>query len=449
MTQAIPPLPQAFAARIKAQLGTEAEAYFEALAQPYTRGLRQNPSKPTPLAEVEGLGDPIPWEANGYYLSAESSAGSHPLHEAGAYYLQEPSAMIPARVLSPMPGERVLDLCAAPGGKSTQLATLLGLDGLLVCNEPIPSRAQVLSRNVERMGIGNALVVCADPSRLESQWPCAFDAILTDAPCSGEGMFRRHPETRLEWTADSPAGCAARQQRILESAIAMLKPGGRLVYSTCTLSPEENEQTVERLQKSHPELTPVDFSIPIGQGQMLRSRAGMLRIYPHQLRGEGHFVALLVKQGDASARETSTVFSPAAVRLAPPSATLADAYAHFAQSAASPAPNAALGGILIDAPPLPPLHGIKVLRAGLHLGTIKGKSFAPDHALALACPNAAATVAITLSQAKAYQRGESLFMEDAPKGYVLLTLHGIALGFAKGSDGQLKNHYPKGLRRPW
>lgn len=451
----LPPLPPAFAARIRKQLGAQADAYFAAMEQPYVRGLRLNPRKSIPPNFVEGLQESIPWEPNGYALSLGSMAGSHPLHEAGAYYLQEPSAMMPAHVLAPQQGERVLDLCAAPGGKSTQLADMLDSTGLLVCNEPFFSRAQVLSRNLERMGVRNALVVSADPSQLAAAWPCAFDAILVDAPCSGEGMFRRHPETRLEWNENAPSGCATRQKRILESAYVMLRPMGRLVYSTCTLSHEENEEVIDALLAAHADLEPLPFTVQIGEGRVLSSRQGSLRVYPHEIKGEGHFMALLHKQQlDAEEESPSqgryTHFLPAFECLQRPLPPVLAAYADWIGNRAFPAPIAMLGNVLLNAPALPPLSGIKVLRAGLHLGALKGKIFAPDHALAMGFSpsDAFASIPLSLSEARAYQHGESLLREDVPRGYALVTHGGLPLGFVKGSDGQLKNHYPKGLRIP-
>lgn len=203
-----PALPPAFVSRMRAQLGEEADAYFAAMEMPCLRGLRLNPQKPVSDAALEAVGgveEPVPWyPALGRYLRNDSPAGADPLHEAGAYYLQEPSAMAPVSVLSPRPGECVLDLCAAPGGKSTQIAAALAGEGLLVSNEPVPSRAKILSRNIERMGVPNALVVSAQPEALAARWGVLFDAVLVDAPCSGEGMFRRHPETRAEWNPASP-----------------------------------------------------------------------------------------------------------------------------------------------------------------------------------------------------------------------------------------------------
>ncbi|MBR3874839.1 MAG: RsmB/NOP family class I SAM-dependent RNA methyltransferase [Clostridia bacterium] len=440
------PLPQAFIARMRAQLGPDADAYFSALDQPYRRGVRLNPRKPG--VAPEGMLECVPWNStHGHYLTQESTAGLHPLHEAGAYYIQEPSAMAPVAVLAPQPGWRVLDLCAAPGGKSTQIADALCGEGLLVCNEPVSSRAKILSRNIERMGVANALVVSADPEKLAPLWPEAFDAVLVDAPCSGEGMFRRHPETRAEWNEGSPEGCAARQKRILACAVEMLKPGGRLAYSTCTLNQIENEQVVQWLLDEYPHMHTVSFSMPIGSGRTLEAPGGMTHLYPHELDGEGHFVALFEKDTG----ESDDLFLPAAQRLSAPDKTLLTAYAAFAKPFGSmPQANAQLGDALLSCPDLPPLKGIKVLRAGVQLGVLKGKVFVPDHALAMAlpAPYSIPTFALSCEEALRYQSGEALTVPDSLRGYVLPTLDGLALGFGKASDGQLKNHYPKGLRRP-
>lgn len=440
------PLPKAFADRMRAQLGSEADAYFAALDENYQRGIRMNPRKPFDPALAEGVLESVPWNSrHGHYLTMDSAAGLDPLHEAGAYYIQEPSAMAPVALLSPQPGERVLDLCAAPGGKTTQIADALGGEGLIVCNEPVPSRAKILSRNVERMGVSNALVVSAEPEKLAPVWPEAFDAVLVDAPCSGEGMFRRHPETRDEWNESSPEGCAVRQKRILACAVQMLRPGGRLAYSTCTLNHEENENVVAWLLNEFPELECVPFSMPVNDG-VLDAPEGMAHLYPHRLRGEGHFAALLRKKGDAA----SDLFAPASTRLFAPQKPLLAAYEAFARPFPGlPRANAQLGDALLSAPDLPPLKGIKVLRAGVQLGILKGKVFAPDHALAMALPldNAIPTVSLSCEDALLYQSGETLPCSDEVSGYVLPAYAGLPLGFAKASGGQLKNHYPKGLRR--
>ena len=283
--------PQGWIEQLTPLLGPSLPDFLHSYEEPPARGLRVRPGIQPP-AEA---GEPIPWAENAYDLPLDSTAGAHPLHEAGAYYLQEPSAMAAAAALHPRPGERVLDLCAAPGGKSTQLAAYLRGEGLLVCNEPVPSRAQILSRNIERMGVPNAVVVSMLPEQLSGRWPGFFDKILVDAPCSGEGMFRRHPETRQEWTPASPMGCAQRQSHILRHAALMLRPGGMLAYSTCTFNPIENEGVIEGFLREHPEFSTVSFSLP-----GLPECGGTLRLWPHQIRGEGHFVALLRKEADGS-----------------------------------------------------------------------------------------------------------------------------------------------------
>lgn len=361
--------------------------------------------------------------------------------------------MLPARVLQAQPGETVLDLCAAPGGKSTQIAAAMAGQGTLVCNEIVPGRARILSRNLERMGVTNALAVSADPARLAQVWPALFDAVLVDAPCSGEGMFRRHPEVCAEWDEGAPARCAQRQQAILESACRMLKPGGRLCYSTCTFNREENDVTVAALRKAHPELEPMAFMVPVGHGRVFSSQEGCLHLYPHEVPGEGHFVALLrkTKRGKDDP-PTGAALCSAAQSLAPPPKPAMKLWQAFQAEMGhldAITPNAMLGDSLLCAPELPPLEGIRVLRAGLTLGQARGHGFVPDHALAMAAPPPMLpSVSLTEPEALAFQRGEALPAPDGLRGYRAVTLYGLPLGFVKASDGWLKNHYPKGLRRP-
>ena len=237
-------LPGAFVERMRKQLGNELSAFLHALDEPPVRGIRLNPFKMTETTCEYKKNGRIPWTENGYYLPQDSNAGSSIFHAAGAFYIQEPGAMLPAAVLNAKPGEKILDLCAAPGGKSTQIGCSMQGKGLLVCNEPVPKRALILSGNIERMGLPNTIVTCEWPDKLANQWPEGFDAVLADAPCSGEGMFRRDPETRNEWSEEKAAGCAARQREILSAAALLVRPGGRLVYSTCTYNPAENEENV-------------------------------------------------------------------------------------------------------------------------------------------------------------------------------------------------------------
>ncbi len=433
MTNVDYPLPQGFLDGLTALLGDETPAFLRSYDEPYARAARVREGLPPPPDAQER----VPWAENAWYLPKDSTLGASIWHEAGAYYLQEPSAMVAAAALDARPGDRVLDLCAAPGGKSTQLAAALRGQGLLVCNEPYLSRAQVLSRNIERMGVVNALVVSSMPGALKAKWPNFFDKILVDAPCSGEGMFRRHPETRAEWSPAAPAGCASRQIDILLSAADMLRPGGRMAYSTCTFNAVENEGVIEAFLKARPDFSLVPFAL-----SGLPPSQGMLRVFPHRVRGEGHFVALTEKSQDAQSRE-GTVCAPLP---APTKKDAAIAEAFLADCLASPvAVNAVFGATLLSSPDLPPLSGVKVLRAGLHVGVVKGGVFAPDHALAPALP-CRRLFALTQAQARAYQHGETLPCGDE-RGYLALTYDGLQLGFGKASDGQIKNHYPKGLRK--
>ena len=454
-------LPEAYIAQMKRLLGEAGFfAYEQSLSQPVTRALRVNlllrPDGSLPCP-VEGVGEAVPWAKGCCFVEGDARPGLSPLHEGGLFYLQEPSALSAVSVLAPQPGERVLDLCAAPGGKSTQIAGLMQGRGLLVCNEPVPSRAQILSRNVERMGVRNAIVTSAMPAQLAPRFPAFFDRILVDAPCSGEGMFRRQPEARDEWSAGSPRGCADRQLEILEAAAKMLAPGGALVYSTCTFNDTENEGVLARFTAAHPEFALEAFELP---GLPSGSR-GYVHLYPHEIRGEGHFVSLLRKAPDApGAPETEEkprrAVKPARGRgeqakkaqqpaIAVPEDVLAPGVSFDRLHAA--------GGSLWALPEglddLSRLDGLRVLRTGLLLAHAEGRRAEPDHALAMALTpcEAARTAELDEAQALAYQAGETLELGDLEPGYTLLTLRGVSLGFGKQAGGVMKNHYPKGLRR--
>ena len=429
-------LPKVFVDRMAAQLQDELPAFLRTYEEPYQRGIRLNPLKAVDGTHLpEGLLEAVPWEPTGHYLSLDSKAGADILHEAGAWYLQEPSAMIPAAVLNAQPGERILDLCAAPGGKTTQNALRMAGQGMIVCNEPIGDRARILSRNVERMGVTNAIVVSAWPEKLADVVPEAFDAIQCAAPCSGEGMFRRHPETRDEWNPEAPAGCAKRQGDILDSAAVMLCPGGRMVYSTCTLNKIENEGVVEAFLLRHPDFELMPFELP-----GLSAPQGMLTIYPHRIKGEGHFVALLRRKGDGRA-----VWQTASPKNAPDKAAMKVLQEFLPGQQA----NLFFGNELRYCPDFPELSkakGVTVLRSGLHLGTVKGKVVIPEHAWAVS--NAAPAVPrvhLTEEEARLYLNGQVIPADG--KGWVLACYAGLPLGWGKVSEGMMKNHYPKGLRR--
>ena len=280
-----------FLSSIRDQLGSAFPAFLEAMEAPSTPAVHINSLRPGSEALMRPyIADRVSWAGDCYYLG-NGRPGATPWHDLGACYLQEASAMAPATVLDAQTDEKILDLCAAPGGKSFQIACQLHGTGTLVCNEPIPSRAKVLAENLERLGVVNAVVVNAYPEELAVKWPEYFDAILVDAPCSGEGMFRRSPSAAAQWKPSLPEGCARRQKAILEDAWRMLKPGGRLIYSTCTFNNLENEDVIQSFLEKHAECMTVDFSLT-GVGD---SREGMLRLWPHLLRGEGHFVAKIQK----------------------------------------------------------------------------------------------------------------------------------------------------------
>ena len=425
-------LPEAFVNRMRQQLGKETPAFLSALEKAPVRGIRLNPLKLTEAAlRYTGAGR-VPWEADGYLLPDDSDAGSSILHAAGAFYIQEPGAMLPARVLNARPGERILDLCAAPGGKSTQIGCAMQGEGLLVCNEPVPKRAQILSGNIERMGLPNTIVTCEKPGRLADQWPEGFDAVLVDAPCSGEGMFRRDPETRKEWTAEKAEGCAARQREILAAAAGLVRTGGRLVYSTCTYNPAENEENVRRFTEQYPAFRTEAFFLP-----GINAPEGMYTCYPHRLQGEGQFAALLRKEGEGAA------FLPADRSLPKPDKTPAALFrSAFPQL---PEPTHLFGRILISLPDMPDVKGLRIFRAGLHLGEIRGKTAVPDHAAALCFRTAGIQAAdLNADEAVRYTAGETIPGSFA--GWTLMRWHGLAVGWGKGGEGIIKNHYPKGLR---
>lgn len=438
-------LPAAFLSRMRRLLGDEFDAFLASYALPRNAGLRLNPRKrksPLPFC-----GEPVLWEPNGYYYDPVLRPGLHPFHDAGLYYLQEPSAMAPAGLLCVQPGERVLDLCAAPGGKSTQLAAAMDGQGLLICNEIHPKRARVLASNIERMGIGNALVLSEHPAKLAERFPQYFDRILVDAPCSGEGMFRKEDAAVNDWSEEVVCMCAARQREILNSAAAMLRPGGRLVYSTCTFSPEENEGVISAFLHTHPDFSVVPCSAPYfdrGRPDWINAPADgiehTLRLFPHKLRGEGHFAALLERRADGDGLESA---------LQRPEHLPDEIHAFLREYGIE------LDGIPVSfgetwfiAPQeLPDLRGLRVLRAGLELGETRKGRFVPAHALALwlrSFPNTADFPADG-KEIAAFLRGETL--RDKARGWTLVTADGYAIGWARGADGILKNHYPKGLRR--
>ena len=577
-------LPEKFLERMQGILGEEYGAFAEALGREGHQALRLNPLKlglcgrsaAGALAEgaypdVSGAEEPernvpsvrlkkgfahltkVPWAADGYYYEPGDRPGRHPYHEAGLYYIQEPSAMAPAELLDVRPGQRVLDLCAAPGGKTTQIGAKLRGRGLLLCNEIHSARAKILSENVERMGICNACVTNETPERLAELFPGYFDRILVDAPCSGEGMFRRNPEACGEWSPENVALCAERQNRILDCAAGMLRPGGRLVYSTCTFAPEENEGSVKSFLERHEEfsLLPIDrrefiptnanncrlhsiTSERIGNPELkaaikcvheyktegigLRKSetgfgtaasayhcetepmTGTVRFWPHRIKGEGHFAAVLQKEGSLPEECRCNAFCGAVEGLGERELKKLPEFGRFCQESLvffseqcgtddvkcgeCPFPVASgamarasaggagnegaglwdavgmeeavyirFGGNLYLVPAhMPSLRGLKVLRPGLHVGELKKNRFEPSHALALALrPGHAAHIWDMSSdddRVLEYLRG-GVFPAAGAQGWYLMCVDGFSMGWGKLAGGMMKNHYPKGLRRSW
>ena len=428
-------LPQAFLERMQTQLGEEYPQFLDSLERPRAVALRFNPLKGDAPA-MPFVTDPVPWEPQGYYYDPETRPGLHPYHEAGVYYLQEASAMAPVALLDPQPGERICDLCAAPGGKTTQIAGRMAGAGFLLCNEINPKRAKILSRNIERMGVRNAMVTNEHPKNLADKYAGFFDRVLIDAPCSGEGMFRKEEAAVTDWSPETVSMCANRQAEILHSGAQLVRPGGRLVYSTCTFAPEENELAIRAFLETHPEFTPETVEAP----WFAAGENGSFRMWPHKLLGEGHFAAVLRKM-EGSEHDAQSA----------PAEKLPKPWQEFAKQLEISLPEGKailFGQSLYWAPEdMPDIRGIRVLRPGLELGEVKKDRFEPAHALALWLKNTSNTKDISADdkETAAYMHGETIPWNG--KGWCLVRVDGFSLGWGKGDGNTLKNHYPKGLRR--
>ncbi|MCI5919633.1 MAG: RsmF rRNA methyltransferase first C-terminal domain-containing protein [Roseburia sp.] len=455
-------LPQEFLDRMRQMLGEEYPAFVESYEKEKYQALRVNALKADwkRLKEEAVFSlEPVPWEPNGFYYGKEDAPGKHPYHEAGVYYIQEPSAMAPAAYLEAKPGERVLDLCAAPGGKTTQIASYMKGQGILISNEIHPARAKILSENVERMGIPNAMVTNESPQKLADTFSEYFDRIMVDAPCSGEGMFRKNEIACEEWSLENVEICAKRQDEILDRAASMLKPGGRIVYSTCTFAPAENEGSISRFLEHHS-----DFSIV--EAEHFKGMEGgvadwvdnpacgiekTIRLWPNKLHGEGHYVAVLQKDGTCDASYEGYCKNGLQKGI---SEKECKEYLAFCEEFLKIKLEGTLlkyGDQLYLAPKgMPSTSQLKVLRPGLHLGTMKKNRFEPSHALALSLkPQEAKYVAdfpADSAEIRAYLNGQTLNYEGE-KGWYLITVDGYSIGWGKLAGGVMKNHYPKGLRK--
>ncbi|MBQ7614899.1 MAG: RsmB/NOP family class I SAM-dependent RNA methyltransferase [Butyrivibrio sp.] len=453
----------------------------------------------------------VPWEERGFYYSDDKTPGKHPYHEAGLYYIQEPSAMAPVHFLDPKPGERVLDLCAAPGGKTTQIADRMKGMGILVTNEINRDRAKILSQNVERLGVKNAMVLNEDSGHLSEVFEGYFEKILVDAPCSGEGMFRKNDNAESEWSLENVLLCAKRQEEILDNAAKMLVPGGRLVYSTCTFSPEENEENIYKFllrhvdfhvesvslcggmengrekfvdeQKCQEELSSSDLVVGDKKKyeDALEQTGRSVRLWPHRVRGEGHFLCVLKRDGVLT--EGASKYIPGGRNVSAKKDSC-KVFSDFAGDTFAISDEKGFSDILrgdvnlelkggtilsgriisfgdqlyLSPAMMPSVTGLKVLRPGLHLGTVKKDRFEPSHALALALKpedvSVYADFPFDTDEIKQYLNGQTLrpsketvsFDKKEAKGWCIISTDGYSIGWGKIAGGVLKNHYPKGLR---
>lgn len=453
-------LPVPFIQKMKTLLKAEFEAFIKTYEEERAAGVRIHPLKIS-KEKWETIApfsiEKIPFVENGYYYSYTSSEpGKHPYHFAGVYYIQEPSAMFVAQLLDVTEEDIVLDLCASPGGKSTQIATMMNNKGLLIANEIHPKRAKVLSENVERFGLKNTVVLNETSKRLAKVFPSFFSKILVDAPCSGEGMFRKDEEARIYWSQNHVEQLSEQQKVLLDDAYEMLQPGGILVYSTCTFSPEENEQVIEYFLNKHEdmELVAIEKMNGIDDGRVEWTKNGTssiektARLWPHKLKGEGHFAAKL-RKGSSSNNQKSKLKQI----IVPPLKNVLKDYKQFEETYITNHPSFRIqmfGNHLYHIPDnCPELKGLKVVRWGLHLGELKKNRFEPNHALALYLTEKEFNQTYTLSshedEWKRFVKGETL-KGIGNKGWTLVTVDGFPIGWGKETNGILKNYYPKGLR---
>ena len=468
-------LPQSFLDSMKEMLGEEYEAFLAGFDGQRQYGLRVNTLKMN-LEEFERIAPfhlkKVPWISNGYFYEAEDAPAKHPFYSAGLYYLQEPSAMTPASRLKVQPGERVLDLCAAPGGKATELGAALQGEGLLVANDINTARARALLRNLELFGISNSFVTNEPPHVLAERFPEFFHKIMVDAPCSGEGMFRKNPAVVDSWQEKGPEYFSKLQREIIVQAADMLLPGGMMFYSTCTFSPLENEKTITHLLKERPDMEVIPMEDYEGFAEGLTSYRGEVfdescklcrRIWPHKMSGEGHFMALLHKKSGTQQQVQQTVsqssiwWEKCKGLNKEQKAAAEDFFSHV---------NIAYDGKRIDVRgdnlyylPAPKYdgRGLHFLRNGLFMGEFKKKRFEPSQPFALALHAQDFDQVLDFpaddERLSRYLRGETLDVSDLiagekkRKGWQLVMVAGHPLGFGKLVNNNLKNKYPAGWRK--
>ncbi|MGL4361951.1 MAG: RsmF rRNA methyltransferase first C-terminal domain-containing protein [Cellulosilyticaceae bacterium] len=442
-------LPEKFEEKMKNLLGETYDEYKASYDLPKYQGIRINTLKLN-IEEWEKINpfddlEPVPWCNEGFYYT-NSTPTKHPFYYAGLYYVQEPSAMAPGSFLPITDGDKVLDLCAAPGGKTTQVAAKLNQTGIIISNDISPSRAQSLAKNVENFGIRNAIVTSEAPHKLAEKWPEYFDKILIDAPCSGEGMFRKDEAAIKSWETHGTEYCTVLQQEILEQAHLMLKENGMMLYSTCTFAPEENEIMIGHFLKEHPEYSIVPLKGIGGIQQGMPNWAdgnkdleGALRLWPHHLKGEGHFVCLL-KKNKGLGKQTKPLENVKPIDELQEVAAFIKEHIKTSEKLLVTQINERVYMVSKDAPTL---KGLRVLKSGMMIGVLKNKRFEPSHSLALSYKLEQFNHYIELEELEAlkYLKGETLLV-DAPKGYHIVSFKNHPLGWVKSVNGLLKNQYP-------
>lgn len=446
------PLPIEFENRMKHLLGSDFESYLSELKNPPIKAFRVNTDKIS-VQEFEKINpfgkEKIPYVENGYYLDYQK-VGNHPYHHAGLIYVQEPAAMAPGECIDIDPDWCILDMCAAPGGKSTQLKNKLGENGVLVSNEIIASRCKILTGNIERLGLQNTVTTCMDTNKLARTFPNAFDLVMVDAPCSGEGMFRKEEIAIDEWSQENVTMCAARQAEILENAVKTLKSGGFIVYATCTFSLEENEMTVDSFLQNHP-----DFEIiPVNQKVAKSTCDGIKfdgcncenihfarRFYPHKAKGEGQFMAVLHHKGEKIPENTIAPKPKKVDKIV--TDFLSDALTEY-----TPDYIHEYNKNPIYYNNRLPIKDGQAFCCGVTIGEIRKNYILPHHQFFMAL-GAKFKRKINLSpdsdELKKYLHGEE-FDTDCENGWAVVTVDGYSLGGTKVVGSKAKNHYPKGLR---
>ena len=444
-------LPKQFEEKMRGLLKEEFNDYVKSFEEKRHYGLRVNTLKIEPdqfKDRVDFELSPVPWCKEGFYYSEEDKPAKHPYYYAGLYYIQEPSAMAPGAVLDVQPGEKVLDLCAAPGGKSTQLGAKLKQEGVLFANDISATRIKALIKNIEMAGIRNVVITNETPEKLSERLIEYFDKILVDAPCSGEGMFRKEPQALKNWETHGVEKCCSMQRNMLPYAAKMLKPGGYMLYSTCTFSPEENEGTIEEFLKGHPdfEVVPIPHVNGFSPGRPewiggRESLRGAVRLWPHKVKGEGHFLVLLhKKEGEIK----NKVFIP---KREVSDKQLEDFYSFMKENI-----NGTLEGdfkihrdnLYLVPKDVPDLSGLRVIRSGWLLGSLKKNRFEPSHVMAMGLTKDMVKNSIDLPledpNVIRYLKGETLQL-SGNKGWNLVCVDGYPLGWGKMQQNMLKNKY--------